>query len=76
MFCLFKVVTRGCVLNQSAIQIISLCLCFPKMPQYGSENLMVTTLKRFIVYLLKERRVFREDAQGFSVIGRYAFHYR
>jgi hypothetical protein len=66
VFCSLEMIARCRVLNQSAIKIAS-ALCFPQMPQHGSENLMVTPFKRLIIYFLEEYGIFREKAQSFTV---------
>jgi hypothetical protein len=49
MLCLFEVITRRCILNQSAVNIISALLQYRKVFKRISESVMVGTYKRVIV---------------------------
>jgi hypothetical protein len=62
VLCSLEVVTSSRVLDQSTINVVAALLGFPKVTQHSTESDVVTTFERFVVDLLTQIRVFRENA--------------
>lgn len=67
-------ITSCGIFDQRTIKIITPTLCFPQVTQHSAQNGVVTAYEGFIIYLLKQYRAVRENAQCLAVVRGFAFN--
>jgi hypothetical protein len=63
VFCLFKVITRGGVLQKRTIKVISGSIGLANFQEDITESLMLTTLEHRTIDLFEQRRIASEICQ-------------